>query len=211
MIAPTLPRIICTIRELPDLTAHAGSDFWKTIQPSSLSEAIGGGEPDQPTALHLACDARELRVLFHSTDRDPWATLTERDGPLYKEEVVEVFLDPVGDLECYFEIEVNPLNAVLDLVLRRTRSGYAKSLAWRCDGLRTRVTFGTAAWTTELAIPFSSLIAGPPPAPGDTWRANFCRIDRPRTGPRVLSAWSPPRRPTFHTPERFGVVEFRAL
>ena len=92
-------------------------------------------------------------MLFHAEDTHAWATMTERDAPLYEEEVVEVFLDPVGDLESYFEIEVNPLNTVLDLVLRKNRSGYVKDFAWQCEGLRTAVVKREAAWTTELAIP----------------------------------------------------------
>jgi hypothetical protein len=150
----------------------------------------------------------ELRVLFHCADTHPWATMTERDAPLYEEEVVEVFLDPVGDLESYFEIEVNPLNAVLDLVLRRNRSGYAKDFAWRCEDLRTAAQISDSTWTAEFAIPFRSLVAEPP-QPGSQWRANFFRIDRPRETPRELSAWSPTRLGTFHVPERFGVIEFR--
>ena len=126
---------------------------------------------------------------------------------LYQEEVVEVFVDPVGDLECYFEIEVNPLNAILEVVQRRTRSGYAKDFAWRCDGLRTAVQRTATGWCAELAIPFHSLVATPP-NPGTRWRANFCRIDRPPGVGRELSAWSPPGRGSFHTPERFGWVEF---
>jgi len=37
---------------------------------------------------------------------------------------------------------------------------------------------------------------------------NFCRIDRPPGVPRELSAWSPTGRANFHTPERFGILEF---
>ncbi len=133
--------------------------------------------------------------------------MTARDEPLYREEVVEVFIDPVGDLESYFEIEVNPLNTVLDLVLRKTRSGYRKDAAWNCEGMVTRVERDDHSWTTHLKIPFDSL--GPDlPMLEKPWRVNFTRIDRPKDGPRELSAWSPPGRPNFHTPERFGIVEF---
>lgn len=157
--------------------------------------------------MRVAWSGEELRVLFHAQDREPWATIVERDGPLWEEEVVEVFLDPVGDGACYFEIEVNPLNTVLDLVIRRNRSGHVKDFAWRCEGLRTRVRHSADAWSAELSIPFRSLIAEPP-QPGAQWRANFHRIDRPSGRERELSAWSPTLRPSFHTPERFGVVEF---
>ena len=161
----------------------------------------------QTTSVRVAWDADEMRVLFHAADTQIRATLTARDAPLYTEEVVEVFLDPVGDGRCYFEIEVNPLNAVLDLVLRRNRSGYAKDISWDCEGLRTCVRRDADAWSAELAIPFPSLAAAPPD-PGTTWRANFLRIDRPPGVPRELSAWSPTGIANFHVPEQFGIIEF---
>src|ERR1051325_7247134 len=163
---------------LPPLSASATSPFWSDIEPVPLRDTVSGATPRQHTAVRVACNADELRVLFHAADTQISATLTERDDPLYTEEVVEVFLDPVGDLACYFEIEVNPLNAVFDLVLRRNRSGYRMELAWNCEGLRTAVRREIESWSAELSIPFASLTADPP-APGSEWRANFTRIDRP--------------------------------
>lgn len=153
----------------------------------------------------------EWRVLFDAVDPDPWATLTERDAPLYQEETVEIFCDPVGDLESYYEFEVNPLGTELDIVFRRSRSGYKGDWAWNCEGLRSKVCRTAHGWAAEWAIPFAGFAE--PPRLGTVWRANFCRIERPsRDGslPRELTAWSPPLRETFHTPERFGRVEFIA-
>jgi hypothetical protein len=191
------------------LSAETASPFWSGIDSVPLRDTIFGGVPQQRTSVRVAWNADELRVLFHADDAHIFATLTERDAPLYMEEVVEVFLDPVGDLECYFEIEVNPLNAVLDVVLRRNRSGYRKEFAWNCDGLRTSVWRDTESWSAELSIPFASLTANRP-GPGTEWRANFTRIDRPPGVQRELSAWSPTWRPTFHVPERFGILQFAA-
>ena len=202
-----LPALICARRKVGALTADAESEFWRSIPAVSFCDTVSGVKPQQGTSVRAVWDAEELRVLMHAADPHAWATLTERDALLYEEEVVEVFLDPVGDLESYFEIEVNPLNAVLDLILRRNRSGYAKDFAWRCEGLRTAAVKSATAWSAELSIPFRGLIAAPPEA-GDRWRVNFCRIDRPPGGPRELTAWSPPGRANFHTPERFGILEF---
>lgn len=202
-----LPVLLCAQCKLGSLTADWESDFWRGLPAVEFRDVVSGAEPAQVTSVRAAWDAEELRVLFHASDTHAWATLTERDAPLYEEEVVEVFLDPVGDAESYFEIEVNPLNAVLDLVLRRNRSGYVKDFAWRCEGLRTAVAKTDAAWSAELAIPFRSLIAAPPQV-GDRWRVNFCRIDRPPGVPRELTAWSPAGRANFHTPERFGILQF---
>ena len=202
-----LPTLACLRRDAGPLTANGQSDFWRAIPAAGFRDATSGAEPQQGTSVRAVWAEDELRVLFHAADTNAWATLTERDAPLYEEEVVEVFLDPAGDLAGYFEIEVNPLNAVLDLVLRRNRSGYAKDFAWRCEGLRTAVVKSATAWSAELSIPFRSLSAAPPKA-GDRWRVNFCRIDRPPGVPRELTAWSPPGRGSFHTPERFGILEF---
>jgi len=200
----------CRRRALGDLTADVRAAPWHDIAPVVLADAVTGLAPRQGTEVRAAWDEHEWRILFHAHDEDAWATLTERDAPLYEEETVEVFFDPRGDLESYFEIEVNPIGTVLDLVFRRSRSGYKGDRAWDCEGLRTLVRKDAGAWTVELAIPFAS-VTSTPPQPGARWRANFCRIDRPsRDGSiaRELTAWSPPMRASFHTQERFGIVEF---
>jgi hypothetical protein len=181
--------------------------MWRGVEAQEFRLAMDGRVPEQGTTIKSIWSADEWRVLFEVADTHVWATLTERGAMLYQEEAVEVFVDPVGDLESYFEIELNPLNTVLELVLRRNRSGYMKDFAWRCDGLRTAARRTDAGWCAELVIPFRSLVAEPP-QPGARWRANFCRIDRPPGVERELSAWSPPGRASFHTPERFGFLEF---
>ena len=204
-----LPRAVCERRVLGELEADPDAAWWRGVVALDLSESLSGSAPEQPSTLRMAWDGAELRLLFECVDSHVWATLSERDAPLYTEEVVEVFIDPVGDGESYFEIELNPLNTVLDLVLRKTRSGYRKDFAWECEGLRTAVRFTPVGWCAELGIPFRSLSAEPP-AVGDCWRVNFYRIDWPVDRERELSAWSPTYRPSFHTPERFGILEFGA-
>jgi hypothetical protein len=205
-----IPRVRCPRRQLGELCADAGQAPWRDLEPIRLADAVTGAVPSQGTEVRVAWDSSEWRILFHAADADAWATLTERDASLYEEETVEVFFDPVGDLESYFEIEVNPLGAVLDLVFRKSRSGYKGDRAWDCEGLRALVRKDATSWTAEIAVPFAS-VTNRIPEPGALWRVNFCRIDRPsRDGslPRELTAWSPPGRANFHTQERFGVVEF---
>ncbi len=202
-----LPVIRCPQRAFGDPTVALDDPRWQSIAPVSLRSALRGEVPQQATRVRLAWTETDLRVLFEIEDTYVHATLTARDALLYQEEVVEVFLDPVGDLLSYFEIEINPLNAILDLVCRKNRSGYLRDFAWRCEDLRTAVQRTETGWVAELAIPFASLTSERP-AVGTRWRANFCRIDRPPEVERELTAWSPPGRATFHTPERFGWVEF---
>ena len=192
---------------LGDVSANPAAEMWRGVESHEFHLAVDGRIPEQGTRICAVWDADEWRVLFEVRDAHVWATFTERGAMLYQEEVVEIFIDPVGDLLNYFEIELNPLNAVLEIVMRRNRSGYLKDFAWRCEGLRTATRRTAEGWCGELSIPFGSLVAEPP-QPGTKWRANFCRIDRPPNVERELTAWSPPGRANFHTPERFGVVEF---
>jgi hypothetical protein len=173
----------------------------------ALLENLTGAPPQQATRVTLSRTAERLNVLFHCDDSHPWATMTQRGDPLYQEETVEVFLDAFGDLECYFEIEINPLNTVLDLMIRRVGRGWRKDFAWRCEGLETSAQIIPGGWTARISIPFTALVPEPP-RPGAVWRANFTRIDRPKNTDRELSAWSPTLRNTFHDTTRFGYLEF---
>ena len=202
-----LPRLECLHKNPQALCAVSSGGIWSGIDPVYLKETATGSEPKQSTWFKAVWDDRELRVLFHAVDNDAWATHSGHDEPLYEEEVVEIFIDPAGDLENYFEIEVNPLNAVCDLVLRRTPGGFRKDFAWHCKGLRTAVNKTGESWTVEMSIPFRSLGSGSPVA-GKPWRANFYRIDRPKNAAWELSAWSPTGLPNFHVQERFGFIDF---
>jgi hypothetical protein len=202
-----LPRLLCQRGEFGELALELKRPEWERLSGQELLLTEDGGAPKQRTLLKAGWDEAYLRLLFFAEDSHPWAMLNERDAPLYTEEVVEAFLDPVGDLGAYFEIEVNPNNAVLDLCVRKIRSGYRKDFRWRCAGLRTIAGVVNGGWMAEWAIPFAS-ISGRPPVAGDCWRANFTRIDRPAGVPRELSAWSPTGFAQFHIPERFGFLEF---
>jgi hypothetical protein len=204
-----LPTIRCERRAFAKVAADPQADAWRGLHIASLRDTVTDAAPQQATAVKVAWDAAELRVLFEMTDSHIVGTQTKRDGPLWEEEVAEVFLDPVGDLESYYEFEVNPLNTVLDLVARKSRSGYVKDFGWQCEGWRTATSRQAAGWYVEMAFPFRGVTAEPP-QPGARWRINFYRIDRPPGAPRELSAWSPTHRENFHTPERFGFLEFVA-
>ena len=208
---PGLPRLRSPKRTAGPVEADPLTPFWKGIELIYLRDTVTGENARQLTRVKTAWSDARWHVLFEVEDTHAWATFTSRESPLWEEEVVEVFFDPVGDLESYFEVEINPLGTVKDLVLRRTASGWRKDFAWTVEGLESCVQRTTTGWTVEMAIPFEALGAVVPVV-GTVWRANFLRIDRPH-GPRTdadLSAWSQTGIRQFHRAERFGFVEFVA-
>ena len=200
-----VPAIACPHTEAWDGSSLDGlGGCWSTAKRIFLADNVSGRPPVWGTEVRIGRHGDELLVLFVCQDPDPSATKTKRDDPLWEEDVVEVFIDPFGDLDCYFEFEVNPLNTVLDVIIRRLRGGLRKDFQWNCEGLRTATGLLAYGWVAGLAIPFESF--------GECnlsqWRINFCRIERPKAQPRELSAWSPTFAGTFHLPERFGVLNF---
>src|SRR5215207_2500880 len=119
-----LPRLVCRRADFGERGADPAGFAWRGAHAAPLQEAVTGGVPQQRSWVRAAWSPDEWRVLFECDDRDPWATLTERDAKLFEEETVEIFVDPAGDLEGYYELETNPLGAMLDIVFRKSRSGY---------------------------------------------------------------------------------------
>jgi hypothetical protein len=143
-------------------------------------------------------------VRFDGRDEAVVATLTERDAPLWREDVFEIFLAPEDPPRTYFEFEVNPLGTLFDARIESPnlrRRDMRVATEWDCDGFSARATVRPDRWSASVRIPLAPLCGGNPP---ERWRANFYRIDR---GSRdEFSAWSPTLAdpPDFHVPEMFG-------
>jgi carbonic anhydrase/acetyltransferase-like protein (isoleucine patch superfamily)/bifunctional DNA-binding transcriptional regulator/antitoxin component of YhaV-PrlF toxin-antitoxin module len=194
---------------------------WAGISPASAFVHSGtAAAANQETELKAAWDDRNLFLSFSCRDTDIWANYTQRDDPLYDEEVVEFFLCPTGDLRHYFEFEVSPANVVFDAKVF-SPDGHRGTLlvdrAWDAPGLVTAVRIsGTLnrrespdiGWIVEVAVSFQDLGLNGPPTPGSLWRANFYRIERGEH--TEFTAWSPTyREPAdYHVPAQFGELVF---
>ncbi len=213
------PEYICLHTDGPiTVDGRLAESAWEHAVAVDLLEDGAADVPRQRTTVRALWDEWYLYVSFVCQDSDIWGITTERDQDIYNQEVVEVFLDADRDGVGYVEIEVSPLNAVLDLFML-LRDERRKGLwGWDSEELRTAVVVdgdatrrGTPdrSWTAEIAIPFEDLVTAPniPPRPGDIWYANFHRIDRADDGDEY-SAWSPTLRHNYHTPERFGRLVF---
>ena len=144
-----------------------------------------------PTRAKMLWDGDYFYFAFVCQDADMWAIYEEEDDPLWGEEVVEIFIDPDGDGKRYLELEVNPRNVVVDLLIYSVSPEWHSSKAWDIAGLKTAVrAYGTVndslaldwGWTAEIAIPWAALAdsvtGGARPAVGDVWRLNLYRIER---------------------------------
>jgi hypothetical protein len=182
--------------------------------------AMDGSAPRLATEFRWLWDDQYLYGFFHIVDDNLYASMTGRDDHLWKENVVEFFIDDDNSSKSYIEFEFNPLNTVLDLfVLNKynARKDIRQLWEWNCEGLKNAVFVkGTINnpkdkdeyWDLEVAIPFSQFYSAPnlPPVAGDEWKIDFCRgegEENPAKG--EYSAWAPP---AFHNPLSYGILKF---
>jgi hypothetical protein len=142
------------------------------------------------TRVRMLWDDERFYVAAELEEPDVWATLTARDAVIFQDNDFELFIDPDGDTHAYYELEVNALATVWDLLLVQPyRDGGPAVHAWDIAGLEAAVDVrGTInrpgdkdeGWTVEIAMPWRILreaAAGHrAPRTGEQWRVNFSRV-----------------------------------
>lgn len=155
----------------------------------------GGGMPEAASTARIGRTAAELLLRIECQEpqlQGLRAAVTERDGMVWVDDCVEVFLQPDGSAP-YFHFITNPLGTRFDE--RGRDSGWDAD--WTCTAGRAE-----GLWWAEVRIPFAAL--GGAPAQDAEWGLNLCRSRRPVP---ELSAWSATGS-GFHVPERFGRIAF---
>lgn len=178
-------------RKAPPVTVDRGSR--DAIPHPALATTVRAIWSDEFLYLAYDCPFTELAVF------DPVQT-KERFG-LWERDVVEAFIgsDP-SNIRRYTEYEVSPTNERLDVKIPE------KDFAWssRFESA-TRVDRERHRWVAELRIPLGAL-SDTKPRRGTRWRINLYRCDYAN---KAFLAFRPTLTGTFHTPERFGALEFR--
>jgi hypothetical protein len=224
--APELSYAVRRAGEPIVIDGRADEAAWLRVPASPEFAATEGGEPvGQRTTARLLWDDAHLYVFIEAADRDVASSLLGRDDPLWKEDVVELFIDADGNRRGYVELQVNPHNAQFDAWFPRIRTGNAADtdIAWSADmksAVRVRGTVDErgdedAGWDVEIAIPLAAvrgkdegMKVAIPPQLGDRWRLNVVRGDKPKSGQLRASSWSPITIRDFHALDRLLVVVF---
>ena len=167
---------------------------WRKAPATELFVDIEGDAKPRPrfqTRAKMLWDDEYFYISAELQEPHVWGTLTKRDSVIFHDNDFEVFIDPNGDRNEYYELEINALNTVWDLFLPKPyRDGGSAQNSWDITGLKTAVQIqGTLnqssdtdkGWTVELALPWKVLgefaHQAAPPADGDQWRVNFSRVE----------------------------------
>ena len=180
----------------------------------------GTPTPRQATTISMLYDDTCLYVGAYLQEDYVNALVDRRDDIVWRDNDFEVFLDPYGEGKHYYELEVNAMGTLLDLMMDRPYFEAGTCfISWNCTDLRLAVQCdGTLndstnldrGWSVELAIPFHALEQrGDWPLNHKIWRMNFSRVEWALAqGPEENWVWSPTGLIDIHRPAQWGYVRF---
>jgi len=175
-------------------------DAWRLAQQPAPFLRLGALDvaPAQPAFL-VCRDAANLYVgarLPKLAGMPLKADVTLRDGPVWEDDAIEVFLDPGRTKTRYYQFIVNAAGTQWDSA---GKDG-AWNASWRAAVLARE---SDDFWSVEMQIPFAAL--GGAPAEGDVWGLNVA-WDR-RTPLPLDCSWAA-MDAGYHAPERFCELGF---
>lgn len=210
LLARTLPLPVVHAtrieRDFP-VDGNLNEPEWLQAAPIRMEYQSGdsSARPHLSTPVRILCSDKYLYLGYEC----PFTKLNiftpsqkeERIG-LWDNDVVEVFIAPDPNApKRYLEFEWAPTGESLDLKVDLPEKDFAWT-AWA----ESAVTVDDSAniWRVEVRIPLAAL-SDQVPQRGTRWRINLFRHDREN---RAGLAFSPTLTGTFHTPDRFGWLEF---
>jgi len=174
--------------------------------------------PKQMTRARLLWDAQALYVGFDADDTDITAQFQQRDDPTFRDDAVEIFINPDPRQETvYYGFEMNARGVLYDYLNYNSRTLFKR---FDATGVRMATSLRGSlnvrddtdnGWSLEALIPWSNFeeLSRRPPAAGTVWKANLNRWDGVQPN-RRMSIWSDPQNSDSwpHVPARFGEIVF---
>lgn len=199
-----------TVATVPSPTELLGPAAWpEAAALTGFSGLLSGHLTRSQPVFYLGRNASGLLIGWRipRLPGQPLQATAPRDGPLWEDDTVEVFVDPGHTHADVLQFMVNAAGTQGD--------ARAKDLSWNAEWAAA-VVQTEAAWCGVMQLPFAALGA-PAPGPGTIWGFNV-GVDR-----------SPPQRPLagwqveeanltwadlgqagqFHEPARLGHLIFR--
>ena len=210
-MAAERPIYVCQHADrVPPLEGELSGSVWEAAAEIESAFHLVGTTSERSRSYLSARALWDEEALYVAFDSDPSpvpVTKCRRDEDLFNECAVEVFLMAGGG---YYEIEVNPLGAVLDLYFPDVVEQDWQAMAeYDVAGLRWTVSeiAGGGRWSTRLAIPWSGI---PEVSRGEREGqscvfGNLARSQMLPNGEYDLTSWTPTRE-SFCEPEAMGTL-----
>lgn len=170
-------------------------DSWEKAEWTDTFLDITGDKGMPPyldTKVKMLWDNHYFYIAAELEEPHLWGTITERDMIIFKDNDFEIFIDTDADNHHIYEMQINVLNTVWDLLVTKPYRDNGMAIDnFNFMGLKTAVApFGTIddpidmdeKWSLEIAIPWQNFEDWNPklesriPRDGEQWRINFARV-----------------------------------
>ena len=213
----------------PVIDGVPNDDCWKVLPV--LTDFVTGlysyGKPHiehppatRQTLVKLCYDEQNLYLALELREPHPEriiTTIITRDGPVWDDDSVEIYLEPGCTKKRYYVFSTNFLGTRRDASWEYRYDNFIVDEKW---GGKTQWHAGASkdanAWYLEIAIPFSDMDGALPAKSGDLWSlqiVRFCRTlmegaQSNSYDERTFeySSWAPGG--NFKEPDKFGFILF---
>lgn len=197
----------------PSIDGVLDDACWASAKEYTLEFIEGkAGRPVSRSTVKFLATEKMFFVAAHFEDKEMPSVplpIKVKDTDAWADHCIEIFMLPGKDAaKDYVQWVVNVSGSIWDGMKVGTITNPGQ---WDAEGIVHKIKIGKDAWDIEIAIPFASI----PGAAGKPYmRFNVTR-NRPQVEglqlPTEYSSWSILRRSSSHTPERFGLLAFKAL
>jgi len=231
-----LPRGYVCYKTTEPITIDGKMDekAWRNAPWTDWFEDIEGDKQPKPhykTRAKMLWDDKYIYVYAWLEEPHVWGNIIQHNAVIYYDNDFEVFIDPDGDCENYYEFEVNALNTTWNLTLDKTYSNGGH--ATNCDypkqksailiaGTLNNSNDSDIGWAVEWRFAWKDLAkfskGNTPPKINEQWRIGFSRVEWEHkiidgtyvkvNRPEKNWVWSPPGVISMHIPEYWGYVRF---
>ncbi|MFH1905393.1 MAG: sugar-binding protein [bacterium] len=196
----TVPQVcISKTNSAPHIDGKLNDACWdKASALSEFSLTHNAGLAVNKTKAYLLYDENNLYIATQCYEKalDPIFQQThlfrtevkDRDGSLWNDDCIEIFIDPKGN-GAYYHFIFNALGTRYD--------AFRSDKSWN-GNWKVATSVETRSWKAEVSVPLSEL--GIKIGNNTRFRFNICREEKPL---KENSAWSPMRH-DFHEFARFG-------
>jgi hypothetical protein len=204
----------------PVIDGKLDDAVWNTASPALTLQFLWDAQTGakQLTRARVLWDANALYIGYEAEDADITAQFLNRDDPTYRDDAVEIFINPNPAQEVvYYGFEWNARGVMYDYLNYNSRTLFKRydatgvQVATALQGTLNNSADVDLGWTLEAAIPWANFeeLSRRPPVAGAVWKANFNRWDGVEPN-RRMSIWSDPQQANAwpHVPSRFGELVF---
>ena len=149
------------------------ADWYKASWTEPFVDISGEGfpTPRYETRAKMMWDDKYLYIGAYLSEPNIWGDIKNHDEVVYYNPDFEVFIDPDGDGQNYFEIETNAIGTLFELFVQKPYRAQTRAFvtfSWDAQGIKLDTHhYGTLndardtdkAWSVEMAIPREAIAA----------------------------------------------------